>query len=88
VTVSTTSLPLLGGEVSIAVDPSVEQHSVHADRHTRQPIDIANLARQAAWDVDEGLEREQPERVIAGLRRLVAIGGLAKALADQMEAAQ
>ena len=63
----------------------VEQHSVHADRHTRQPIDIANLARQAAWDVDEGLERDQPERVIAGLRRLVAIGGLAQVLANRME---
>ena len=47
--------------------------------------DIANLARQAAWDVDEGLERDQPERVIAGLRRLVAIGGLAQALANRME---
>jgi hypothetical protein len=65
---------------------AVEQHSVHADRHTRQPIDIANLARQAAWDVDEGLEREQPDRVIAGLRRLIGIGGMAKALADQIEA--
>jgi len=64
---------------------AVEQHSVHADRHTRQPIDIANLARQAAWDIDEGLERDQPERVIAGLRRLVAIGGLAQALANRME---
>ena len=64
----------------------VEQHSVRADRHTRQPIDIANLARQAAWDVDEGLERDQPERVIGGLRRLVAIGGLAKAAADALEA--
>ena len=63
----------------------VEQHSVHADRVVRQPIDIANLARQAAWDVDEGLERDQPERVIGGLKRLIAIGGLAKALADQME---
>ena len=65
---------------------AVEQHSVHADRHTRQPIDIANLARQAAWDIDEGLERDQPERVIGGLRRLVAIGGLAKSSADILEA--
>lgn len=65
----------------------VEQHSVHADRAVRQPTDIANLARQAAWDVDEGLDRDQPERVVGGLKRLIAIGGLAKALADQMEAA-
>ena len=72
----------------IVADRIEEQHSVRADRQVRQPMDIANLARQAAWDVDEGLEREQPERVIAGLRRLVAVGGLAKALADQMEAAQ
>jgi len=63
----------------------VEQHSVHADRQVRQPMDIANLARQAAWDVDEGLEREQPDRVVAGLRRLVAVGGLAQALANRME---
>ena len=63
----------------------VEQHSVRADRHTRQPIEIANLARQAAWEIDEGLEREQPDRVVAGLRRLVAIGGLAQALANRME---
>jgi len=63
----------------------LEQHSVRAERQVRQPIDIANLARQAAWDVDEGLERDQPERVIGGLKRLIAIGGLAKTLADQME---
>jgi hypothetical protein len=66
---------------------AVEQHSVRADRQVRQPMDIANLARQAAWDVDEGLDRDERERVIGGLKRLIAIGGLAKALADQMEAA-
>lgn len=70
----------------MTVPVAAEQHSVHVDRRVRQPMDIANLARQAAWDVDEGEERQQPERVIAGLRRLVAIGGLAKAAADIIEA--
>ena len=64
-----------------------EQYSVDADQRVRQPIDIANLARQATWDIDEGQEREQPDRVVAGLRRLVAVGGLAKAAADALEAA-
>ena len=60
-------------------------HSVRVDRvrdHTRplvQPWDIARLAREAADDIDNGHE-------IEGCRRLVAVGGLAKACADILEA--
>lgn len=59
--------------------PAVEQHSVRADRLPRPPADIAGLAREAATEIARGHE-------IEGLRRLVAIGGLAKAAADTLEA--
>ena len=45
------------------------------------PADIAKLAREAAADIDRG-------HPIEGCRRLVAIGALAKATADLLEAAQ
>ena len=56
-------------------------HSVHADRiqTLRDHTDLARLAREAAADIDRG-------HPVEGLRRLVAIGGLAKACADRMEA--
>jgi hypothetical protein len=66
----------------------VEQHSVHADRHVRHPSYIADLARQAASDIDEGQASGDADRVIAGCRRLIAVGGLAKAVADTLEAGQ
>ena len=61
----------------------VEQHSVHVDRvqSIREPWDLARLAREAATDIDRG-------HPVDGLRRLVAIGGLAKSSADILEAAQ
>lgn len=67
---------------------AVEQHSVRVDHVERikdytqsitQPAYIARLAREAATDIDRG-------HLIEGLRRLVAIGGLAKAAADIIEA--
>ena len=62
---------------------AAEQHSVHVDRvqSIREPWDLARLAREAATDIDRG-------HPVEGLRRLVAIGQLAKPLADRLEAAQ
>ena len=51
----------------------------HENPGRLQPADIARLARGAATDIDRGFPVE-------GLRRLVAIGGLAKAAADALEA--
>jgi hypothetical protein len=64
---------------------ALEQHSVHADRAVRPAADIAGLARQAAWDIDEGLAANDNERIIAGCRRLIAIGGLAQLHANHLE---
>ena len=64
---------------------ALEQHSIRVDR---TPADLAGLARQAAWDIDEGVATDDTDRVIAGLRRLIGVGGLAKATADRLEAGQ
>ena len=64
-----------------------EQHSVRVDRPSiRQPRDLAGLARAAALDIELGGESDDTARVIAGLRRLIPLGQLAKPLADLLEA--
>jgi hypothetical protein len=71
-----------------------DQHSVRVDRvrdHTRplmQPAEIARVAREASVEIVAGLSTSNRTLIVSGCRRLVAVGGLAKAAADILEAAQ
>lgn len=55
----------------------LEQHSIRVERPQLEAADLARLAREAATEIDRG-------HPVDGLRRLVAIGGLAKAMADRI----
>lgn len=80
-------------EAAIRLVEDYTGHSTHVDRIRAyadglpvQPFEIAGIAAKAVAELIAAVATNDVDGIIAADRRLVAVGGLAKANADRLEA--